>query len=205
MRTSDPSYDLIHRATRGDDDAVRALFTDLRSTMRGFVLSILGSGYQESVEDIVQDVLLKVYRTLDRFDPARGVKFKTWVLTYCRNHCYDLLKKRRVPTRSLEAFLDDGKTVSDAFADSRAVDPAQAASNLELGADLQRAVRALEGIHRQIYELRVVRNLDYDEISRRAGVEIGTAKSRMHRTKKILRKLLADWGPPPNLLATQVG
>ncbi len=61
--------------------------------------------YRDQVEDIAQDVFLKIFRALPQFDPGRA-RFTTWIYTFVRNHCYDVLKKRRLPTTSIDGGPD---------------------------------------------------------------------------------------------------
>ena len=68
---------------------------------------------------------------------------------------------------------------------------------------LQQALDALSPEHRQIFLLRQMRQLSYDEIGRLLGLESGTVKSRLSRAKKQLRQILTEKGnlfAPPSVL-----
>ena len=70
----------------------------------------------------------------------------------------------------------------------------QAAETKELQQALQQALDALTPEHRQIFLLRQMRQLSYEEIGRLLGLESGTVKSRLNRAKKQLRQILLQQG-----------
>ena len=72
--------------------------------------------------------------------------------------------------------------------------PQQAAEAAELRETLQQALDALTEEHRQIFLLRQMRQLSYDEIGQLLGLESGTVKSRLNRAKKQLRQILLQQG-----------
>ncbi len=131
-----------------------------------------------------------MFRAIDRFDPSRA-KFTTWVYTFVRNHCYDVLKRRRVPTTSLHAGADD-EPARDC-ADRRELQPAQDAVNQELGRRIGEALAALGEDQRMVFILREYESLDYGEIAAITGVNEGTVKSRLFRAKATLRQQLAPY------------
>src|SRR5690606_34045245 len=107
LDVNDLAPDVIARAQRGDEDASRQILEAMHRPVIATIYRFLGSRFRSEVEDIAQDVFLKIFRSIERFDPERGVKFTTWVYTFVRNHCFDVLKKRRVPTVSMTPRDDD--------------------------------------------------------------------------------------------------
>ncbi len=180
----------VRAAQRGDPDAARAIVEALHRPVLGTIFRFLGPGWRREVEDIAQEVFLKVFRALDSFDPARA-KFTTWVYTFVRNHCYDVLKKRRVPTESLAAGGHDGK--SRDVTDRRELQPTHDALNAELGRRIGEALATLGEDQRMVFVLREYEDLDYREIAEITGVSEGTVKSRLFRAKEVLRQQLAPY------------
>ena len=101
-RGGHPLNSLVLKAQHGDEAARRAIVEALHRPVIATIFRFLGAGWRREVEDIAQEVFLKVFRALATFDPSRA-KFTTWVYTFVRNHCYDVLKRRRLPTTSLHA------------------------------------------------------------------------------------------------------
>jgi len=182
--------DMVLRAQQGDEDASRELVAGLQRPVIATIFRFLGSGYRREVEDLAQEVFLKVFRAIDRFDPSRA-KFTTWVYTFVRNHCFDVLKKRRLKTATMNNVGEDG-TDRD-FPDERELQPTESAENTELGRRIGEALSTLGEDQRMVFVLREYEKLDYREIAKITGVNEGTVKSRLFRAKESLRKQLAPY------------
>ncbi|MBL9079465.1 MAG: sigma-70 family RNA polymerase sigma factor [Planctomycetes bacterium] len=181
---------IVLAAQQGDQTAARTIVEALHRPVLATIFRFLGTGFRREVEDLAQEVFLKVFRALDRFDPSRA-KFTTWVYTFVRNHCYDVLKRRRVPTTSLQA-VPDGEPARDP-ADRRELQPARELENSELGRRIGEALATLGEDQRMVFILREYEDLDYREIAAITGVNEGTVKSRLFRAKESLRQQLAPY------------
>ena len=187
-------HDVVIRAQKGDADASREIIEKLHQPMMGFIYRILGPRYREQMEDIAQDVFLKVFRSLERFDTTRGVKFSTWVFTFTRNHCLDLLKKKKLSVFSMTSMLadDEGQRT---FADEGVISPERSAVGSEIGERIDAALHVINPEQREVFEMREQRGMDYRDIAKRMGVAEGTVKSRLHRARIALREILTDLNP----------
>ncbi|MEZ5965942.1 MAG: sigma-70 family RNA polymerase sigma factor [Planctomycetota bacterium] len=150
----------------------------------------LGRRYAPDAEDIAQEIFLKVFRSLHRFEPERGVRFSTWVYTFVRNHCFDVLKKRTVPTAPMHA--GEGERPLDP-PDTHTARPDARLANDELGDKIEAALQALNEQQRMVFILREYEGLDYNSIAEVLGVSEGTVKSRLHRAKEAMRDRLAPF------------
>jgi len=184
------TVDMVLRAQEGDEDANRAIIEGLQRPVIATIYRFLGPAYRRDVEDIAQEVFLKVFRALQRFDATRA-KFTTWVYTFVRNHCFDILKKKKLKTTSLSAVEDDGSDRD--FADARELQPTEGAENTELGRRIGEALSTLGEDQRMVFVLREYEQLDYREIAAITGVNEGTVKSRLFRAKESLRKQLEPY------------
>lgn len=182
--------ELVLKARSGDEDASRAIVEGLHRPVIATIFRFLGPGYRREVEDLAQEVFLKVFRAIDKFDPSRA-KFTTWVYTFVRNHCFDVLKKRRLKTTSMHAVGPD-ETNRD-FPDRRELQPTEYLENTELGRRIGEALATLGEDQRMVFILREYESLDYREIASITGVNEGTVKSRLCRAKESLRKQLAPY------------
>ncbi|MFY9342697.1 MAG: sigma-70 family RNA polymerase sigma factor [Planctomycetota bacterium] len=182
--------DIVQAARAGDEAASRTIVEALQRPVIATIFRFLGAGWRREIEDIAQEVFLKVFRALASFDPARA-KFTTWVYTFVRNHCYDVLKRRRLPTTSLHAVAAD-EPARD-VTDRRELQPAGHAENQELGRAIGEALAGLGEDQRMVFVLREYENLDYREIAEITGVNEGTVKSRLFRAKEALRERLSPY------------
>ncbi|GAB4148057.1 MAG: sigma-70 family RNA polymerase sigma factor [Planctomycetota bacterium] len=181
------THDIVLAAGRGDQAASREIIEALHRPVIATIYRFLGPRFHRDAEDIAQDVFLKVFRALSRFDPAKAA-FTTWVYSLVRNHCYDVLKKRRLPTSSLTP-AEPGESQRD-LPDRRELQPARSAQNVELGRKIADALSELGEDQRMVFILREYEGLDYDQIAEAVGVSKGTVKSRLFRAKETLRQRL---------------
>lgn len=177
-------------AQRGDEAACRQILETLHRPVIAIIYRFLGTRFRHEVEDIAQDVFLKVFRALAQFDPQRA-RFTTWVYTFVRNHCYDVLKKRRLPQTSLTAA--DGDLPQRELPDDRELRPLPSAENTELGRKIGEALAELGEDQRMVFILREYEGLDYAAIAVVTGVSEGTVKSRLFRAKEALRSRLEPY------------
>jgi len=187
---SDLSNSTVLAAQRGDQAACAAVVEALQRPVIATIFRFLGPRYRRDVEDLAQEVFLKVFRAIGKFDPQRA-KFTTWVFTFVRNHCFDVLKRRRLPTSSLHA-VDPDQPGRD-FADRRELVPTASAENQELGRRIGEALALLGEDQRMVFILREYEGLDYGEIAGVTGVSEGTVKSRLFRAKESLRQQLEPY------------
>ena len=182
--------ELVLRARSGDPAACREIIDTLHRPVIATIFRFLGPSWRYEVEDLAQEVFLKLFRALDKFDPARA-RFTTWAYTFVRNHCYDTLKKRRLPTTSLHA-TPDGDEPRD-VPDDRELRPLQEAENQELGQKIATALAELGEDQRMVFVLREYEGLDYRQIADVVGISEGTVKSRLFRAKESLRQRLEPY------------
>ena len=108
-----------------------------------------------------------MFRSIDKFDPARA-KFTTWVYTFVRNHCFDVLKKRRIKTTSMHAAECD--EADRDFADERELQPTEGLQNSELGRRIGEALGTL---------LRGLTQVHASHVAARAALAESLADSEM--------------------------
>ena len=139
------------------------------------------TGNPADAHDLVQEVLLRVHRGLASYQPG---SFEGWLWRITRNAFLDDVRKRnRRPTAPLPEELDrwDGATA----------DPADVEyARVSLGDDIQKALLEVPVEFREAVVLCDVVGLSYEEIAQAVAVPIGTVRSRIHRGRKILRRLL---------------
>ena len=94
---------LIERAQRGDEQAFSALYTLWYTPIFRFVLARVGE--RSDAEDLTQDVFVKVWRNMKRFDRTKNLK--TWIFAIAKNPALDFLKKKKTATiENIEALAD---------------------------------------------------------------------------------------------------
>jgi len=137
-------------------------------------------------EDIVQEIFLKVYQNIHNFKQLSGACFSTWLFTIARNHCIDLIRKKKTDDYSKGA---EDKGMID-LADQQVANPQKAASQNEAAERVAFAVAELSEPLRSALILRYYEDMSYAKIAQILQCNEGTAKSRVARAKRMLIKLL---------------
>ncbi len=191
------SREQVELAVLGDQDASRAIVEALHRSVIATIYRFLGRPFAREVEDIAQEVFLKLFRTLHRYDPTRGAQLNTWMFTIVKNHCFDLTKKRRIKTTSFEG-RDGGGGRSIEPTGTPAKEPPNIALRSELGQQIHNALQDLVPDQRVVFVLREYEKLDYKAIADVLDLNEGTVKSRLHRAKVALRQILEPYVAAPD-------
>ena len=168
--------DLVRRAVAGDVSAFGVLVE--RHERRVYNLALRMTGREEDARDATQDAFLTALRRLSTF---RGdAAFTTWLHRVAVNACYDLLRRRgRGPVLERDADLG--------------VEPppvADHADDVDLSVDVRRALLEVPEDYRVVMLLHDVHDLAYDEVAQIVGVPVGTVKSRLHRGRVALARIM---------------
>ncbi|HXH23330.1 MAG TPA: sigma-70 family RNA polymerase sigma factor [Dehalococcoidia bacterium] len=177
-----PDDSLLDRARRGDLAAFNALVEEHQAIVYNVCLRMLGS--PAAAEDAAQEAFISAWRNLGSL---RGDQFRAWLLRIAANACRDELRRRsRRPAASLQAAFEEG------MAEPADPEPAPETSLLsaELRGQVQEALLLLPEDQRLAVVLCDLQGLEYDEIARVTGTNIGTVKSRLSRGRARLRALL---------------
>jgi RNA polymerase sigma-70 factor (ECF subfamily) len=183
---------VLRRAQRGEVAAFAEIVRFYQSPVLSTIHRLVGGHFPEDVEDLGQELFLKIYRSIDRFDAGRGVKFSTWLFTSVKNLCYDHLRRKRLPLESIDGRRDDDRPVRRQIAADHP-EPHDLVLTRELGDAIGRSVVRLPVEQRTAFVLREYQRFSYEEIAQITDSTVGTAKSRVFRAKENLRSLLADY------------
>lgn len=181
MEHSD-EYVLITRSIDGDHAAFAQLMERYAGAVFNLAYRMLGDAHE--AEDATQEIFLRAYTNLARFDQER--KFSTWLLSIASNYCIDRLRRRRLRWLTLD---DTVLTMP-----SPAKGPDRAAIEREERDAVQRALLRLPPAYRQIAVLRYWHDLSYEEICLVTRLPESTIKTRLHRARRMLADALRAEG-----------
>jgi len=148
----------------------------------GLCLRLLGGTVL--AEDAAHDAFVRAYRALDRYDAAQP--FAIWVLGIARNHCIDLLRRRR---RGEVHFGDEAQALAAARSESS--EGVEALVLNERSAHVRAAIAALPEKYRLPIVLAYYHESNYDEIAAALGISRNHVGVLLLRGKQALRRALA--------------
>ena len=175
-----------------DDNALVAAFSlgDQRAfeVLVDFVFRTIGD--RERAEDLVQEVFVRVYRHLHRFD--RSKKFSTWIYTIASNLAKNELRNRSrnplVLFQTLQQKWEDEERPLQ-FEDHRSR-PDDMYRRRYLREAVEIAIGRLPEHHRQVFVLRELEGKPYEEIAEITGCNLGTVKSRLNRARAAFASII---------------
>ena len=178
---------LIRRAQQGDNGAFEELL--LLHQKKVYNLCLRMSANPDDALDLSQEAFLRAWRSLGQYQFEAN--FSTWLFRLTSNICIDFLrrKKRRQETSLTESYDDSDEGAELSVPDAQPGPEQQAMTN-ETKIELARAMEQLSPEHREILQLRVIEDLQYEQIADILGVRVGPVKSRLARARLALRKIL---------------
>ena len=148
----------------------------------------------ELVDEVLNDVMLVVWQSADRYDPALS-QLSTWLFGIAHNKALKASSRAArhasdvsIDARESEEFSDDADDPANRVDPSN---PEQTLIGRQLGRALQWAVDSLSPEHRAVVELAFAEDYSYQEIATTLACPVNTVKSRMFYARKHLAESLA--------------
>ncbi|MFZ3216764.1 MAG: sigma-70 family RNA polymerase sigma factor [Candidatus Acidiferrales bacterium] len=170
---------LVRLAQSGEEAAFEELIRRHQQRVFGLVSGILRR--REDVEDVVQQVFLKVFVSLKRFDQRAA--FSTWLYKISVNECWDYLRKKKVRPLVYEADLSE-EQVSRLDGVVSGERPPQGSSDRAEARDLlERMMEKLPEQDRQLLMLKEVEGFSVQELAEILDLNVNTVKVRLFRAR----------------------
>ncbi|HXY29562.1 MAG TPA: sigma-70 family RNA polymerase sigma factor [Gemmatimonadaceae bacterium] len=178
---SQEDAELVSAFLGGNERAFQELVERYQTRLLNFIYRTIGD--RERAEDLVQEVFIRVYRHLHRFD--RSKKFSTWIYTIASNLAKNELRNRsRNPLVFFQTirknWQEEERPLQFEDVSSR---PDDMYRKRHLRALVEDAVSQLPAHHRQVFVLRELEGKSYEEIADITGCNLGTVKSRLNRAR----------------------
>ncbi len=185
----------VQRLRNGDDAAWFELWEVFGPVLQA-QLAKWGRGQVgvETVRDLSQETLAALSKSIDRYDPARGARFSTWLLSIARHTLGDEMDRRNalkrgggVRNKSLDETYMGQATLVEADANYE---------RMVFRAKVHAAIRKVEGesdfLIFQVYRMRVFDGVSGKEVATQLGVSEPTVSRHLQKTRAALRRRLAE-------------
>jgi RNA polymerase sigma-70 factor (ECF subfamily) len=176
--------ELVRASLAGRASAFGQLYERYKSMV--YELAYRMTRNRQEAEDVLQDTFLKAMRSLHTYDPQ--YKFSTWVLTIASRLCVDRWRLARSKNLSLDQAGESGPVQVPHPGES----PDKLVSRREVAALVENGLTALPEKYRAVLVLRHRLELSYEEISQVLGMPLGTVKTRIHRARERLARILQE-------------
>lgn len=178
------NHHLMLVAEQRDREAFRELFNHFAPLIKSFFMAKFSSNSAvNSVEELVQEVMIKVWQKASSFDPQKAAA-STWIFTLARNTRIDMLRrqKRYANTSSLET--------EQIWEDTTQVGPFQLLHRQRQTLDVQASLRHLPSEQATVIRKVYLEGKSHSEISEELGIPLGTVKSRVRLAQAKLQSHL---------------
>ena len=170
-------HEIFRAAIHGDRDAFEMIIRTQSRALFAIAYGVLQN--REEAEDVVQDTLVKAWKTRWRVrDPE---KFPAWLSTIARHRARDVARRRRTvpfPTEADEPIDPSLEAATDSAREN------------EMGEQVQAALSTLPELHRAALTLRYFEEMDYAAIERTLGLSNGALRGILGRAMATMRKRL---------------
>lgn len=169
----------IKQAIQGNDHAFGFLVDHYQGPVYSLCYRMLGNS--RDAEDAAQESFIRAYHHLKKYDPNRS--FATWLLSIAAHHCIDRIRKRKLPTVSMEALP------AEIIADRNVPNPEAKFRQGEREALVQNLLTQLKPLDRAALVLRYWHQYSEIEIAEALGLTVSAVKSRLYRSRQALAEL----------------
>ena len=145
---------------------------------------------EADVEDLVQEALVKAFAALDRYSPEYA--FSTWLYRIATNHAIDHIRRRRLPTVSIDKPIQTADGEVQAEIPDSTYRPDRAIVESQRGAILHEAIEALPEKYHRVIVMRHRDEMSYEEIAEALALPLGTVKAHIFRARALLNRALKD-------------
>lgn len=185
---------LVERILGGERELFDVLLKRYERRIVNYVYRI--THRYEEAHDLAQEIFVKVYLALDRYDPK--YQFSTWLFRIAQNSAIDALRKKSIAEVPLvrQATSDEPEGKEREFADEGDISPYRALKNKELSAAIDTAVENLPPDYRELIQLRHFGELSYEEIASMKKLPLGTVKNKLFRARNLLKEALGSFVEP---------
>lgn len=186
--SSERDRELVEQALTGSETAYQELLEKYRMALQRHVGRMVRD--KEEVDDLVQECFIKAFTALSSYSAEYA--FSTWLYKIATNHTIDFLRKKKLPTMSIDKPIvaKDGE-IEYELPDTT-YRPDRHIVEDQRKQLLREAIDALPPKYHRVIVMRHQQEKSYEEIARELDLPLGTVKAHIFRARALLYKHLRD-------------
>lgn len=178
MQSKAKDLELVAKIVSGDQSAMKDVYETHSAALQSFVKSWLADPHEAA--DVVHETMLEVWRRADRFQGRSSLK--SWMFSIAR---YKAIDKNRKGSRI--SYTDIEPEIVD-----ETVTPSEALALTQEAAHIRECIATLSEAHQRVIHLAFYADMTYKEIAEIEDCPVGTVKTRVLHSKKLLMRRLKD-------------
>jgi RNA polymerase sigma-70 factor (ECF subfamily) len=180
--------ELVGRTLRGDRSAFEQIVLRYQQAVIGYIARMVRD--RETALDFSQEVFLKVYASLGSYRPQ--YKFSTWLFKIASNFMIDHWRRKKIATVSIDQPQEEEDGAAGIQLADEGPSVVQGYEMRELRLRIEAALERLPLGLRELFVLRHVSGLSYEEMAEIKSLPVGTVKNRVFQAKEMLKRLLEE-------------
>lgn len=176
--------DIVKKLKTGETEAWNMLVESFSKKVYNLALNFAGN--KDDAADITQEIFLKIYNNIDKFEEERG--FSSWVMKLSKNYCIDYWRKTKNSRQNVE--LDESLYTNSVH--DHALTPEASLIQQNDITYLRQKLQLLPPDLRSLIIMRDIQDYSYQEISENLDIPLGTTKSRINRARLKLAQLILN-------------
>lgn len=186
--SSEQDRALVEQAIAGKEAAYEALMQKYRKALYHHIARMVRD--RQEVDDLVQESFIKAFGALESYSSQYA--FSTWLYKIATNHTIDYLRKKKLPTFSIDQPVRTKEGEMSYELPDATYRPDRHLVEDERKSLIQEAIDALPPKYYRVIVMRHQQEKTYEEIARELDLPLGTVKAHIFRARELLNKYLRD-------------
>ena len=177
---------LVEQALDGKEAAFQALMQKYRKALYHHILRMVRD--RSEVDDLVQESFIKAFGALNSYSTQYA--FSTWLYKIATNHAIDYLRKKKLPTFSIDKPIQTKEGALEYELPDTTYRPDRHIVEDQRRELIQEAIESLPPKYYRVIVMRHQQEKSYEEIARELELPLGTVKAHIFRARELLNKYL---------------
>jgi len=180
--------ELVKQALDGNQKSFEKLLLKYRDPLSHHIFKMVRE--EKMVEDLVQESFIKAFNSLKSY--SSSFAFSTWLYKIATNHTIDYLRKRKLPTQSINQPISAKDGEFEVELPDSTYRPDKHIIEDEKKELIQKAISELPEKYQKVIVMRHQQEKSYEEIARELDIPLGTVKAHIFRAREILYRNLRE-------------